>query len=417
MAHKGNVALVAAAAVTALAGAAVLRGLGVEPVPTIFYLLAWYPTLLLLDALVAMGGGPSLLGRPRETAAMLGWSVVIWCVFEAINFRLRDWYYVFAPASQWQRWLGVSVSFATVVPAILLPERLLDRLGVAQRLVTRSVPLARRDLHLSTLLGVTLLAGALVLPAVLHPLTWGALWLLAEPLLYRVDPEHSLFGDITRGAWGRIVRLLLAGLFAGVLWEGFNAMSRAKWIYTVPFLEELKIFEMPPLGFIGFAFFALEAWSLYYLCRRWRSVWLVPLGTLLVALTLAGIDHWTVSSTLPYLQNVSGISAAARAGIERAGITNVFQLASLSPDTVATRAAIPLAEARSVIEAARLVTLRGIGTRHAAQLQAVGIPTVAQLAAADPDRLWRSLPRSIHPTPAEVRVWVRAARDTRARIW
>ena len=409
--------MTAAAAVTALAGAVVLRGLGVEPVPTVFYLLAWYPTLLLLDALVAMRGGPSLLDRPRETAAMLGWSVVIWCVFEAINFRLRDWYYVFAPASQWQRWLGVSVSFATVVPAILLPERLLDRLGVAHQLVTRPVRLAPHDLRLSTLLGVTLLAGALVLPAVLHPLTWGALWLLAEPVLYRVDPEHSLFGDIARGAWGRILRLLLAGLVAGVLWEGFNAVSRAKWIYTVPFLEELKIFEMPPLGFVGFAFFALEAWSLYHLCRTWRSVWRGALSVALVVAALAGIDRWTVSSTLPYVDDLPGISAAARTGIERAAFTNVFQLASLSPDTVATRAGIPVAEARSVVEAARLVTLRGIGTRHAARLQAVGITSVAQLAASDPDRLWRALPHGTHPTLAEVRVWVRAARDTRAHIW
>src|SRR5438093_12732549 len=112
MAHKGNVALVAAAAVIALGGAVVLRGLGVEPVPTIFYLLAWYPTLLLLDALVAMRGGPSLWDHPRETAARLWWSVVIWCVFGAINFGLRDWYYVFAPARQWQRGPGVSTSVA-----------------------------------------------------------------------------------------------------------------------------------------------------------------------------------------------------------------------------------------------------------------------------------------------------------------
>src|SRR5256886_13221416 len=165
MAHKGNVALVAA--VTALAGAVVLRGLGVEPVPTVFYLLAWYPTLLLLDALVAAKGGPSLWDQPRDTAAMLWWSVVIWCGFEALSFRLRDWYYVFVPASPWQRWLGISVSFATVVPAILLPERLLDRLGVARRLVTRPVRLAPRDLRLAVVLGAALLAGALVLPAVL----------------------------------------------------------------------------------------------------------------------------------------------------------------------------------------------------------------------------------------------------------
>ena len=103
MAHKS----IAVGAAVALAGAVVLRRLGVEPVPTVFYLLAWYPTLLLLDALVAWKGGPSLWDQPRDTAAMLGWSVVIWCGFETLNLRLRDWYYVFAPAIPWQRWAGI----------------------------------------------------------------------------------------------------------------------------------------------------------------------------------------------------------------------------------------------------------------------------------------------------------------------
>src|SRR5207245_5784729 len=110
MAHKS----IAVGAAVALAGAVVLRRLGVEPVPTVFYLLAWYPTLLLLDALVAWKGGPSLWDQPRDTAAMLGWSVVIWCGFETFNFRLRDWSYVFSSWSMWQRWAGVSISFATV---------------------------------------------------------------------------------------------------------------------------------------------------------------------------------------------------------------------------------------------------------------------------------------------------------------
>ena len=142
-------------------------------------------------------------------------------------------------------------------------------------------------------------------------------------------------------------------------------------------------------------------------------MWHGALSIAFVVAALAGIDRWTVSSTLPYVEGIPGISAAARTGIERAGFTNVFQLASLSPDTVATRAGIAVVEARSVVEAARLVTLRGIGTRHAARLQAVGITSVAQLAAADPDRLWRVLPHGTHPTAAEVRVWVRAARFAR----
>jgi len=77
-------------------------------------------------------------------------------------------------------------------------------------------------------------------------------WLIAEPALYRTDPERSLFGDIAAGRWGRIARLMAAGLFAGALWESFNSVARGKWIYTVPFLEHIKIFEMPPVGFLGF---------------------------------------------------------------------------------------------------------------------------------------------------------------------
>jgi len=413
MAHK----TIAIGAAAALAGAVVLRRVGVEPVPTVFYLLAWYPTLLLLDALVAVKGGPSLWVRPRDTAAMLWWSVVIWCGFEALNFRLRDWYYVFVPASPWQRWLGISASFATVVPAILLPERLLDRLGIAHRLVTRPVPLAPRDLRLAVVLGAALLAGALVLPAVLHPLTWGALWLVAEPALYRVDRGHSLFGDIGRGQWGRIVRLMLGGLVAGVLWEAYNVGSRAKWIYTVPFLEHFKIFEMPPLGFVGFAFFALETWSVYHLCRARPSVLRDALSVAFVIFAPAGIDRWTVSSTLPYLDELPGVSATTRSRLTTAGFHDVFHLATLPPDTVATRAGLPPAEAQDVVATARLVAFRGIGTRHAAGLRAAGITSVAQLARADPDSLWRALPHDRHPTPAEVRVWVRAARDTHGRAW
>jgi Domain of unknown function (DUF4332) len=412
MAHKAIIAIASAAA---LAGAVVLRRFGVEPVPTVFYLLAWYPTLLLLDALVALRGGPSLWDAPREGAAMLGWSVVIWCAFEALNFRLQDWYYVFVPASRWQRWLGVSASFATVVPAILLPERMLDRLGVGKRLKSRPVPLSPRDLRLAGVLGGVVLLATLAAPAVLHPLTWGALWLVAEPALVRVDPERSLFADIGRGQWGRIVRLMIGGLVAGVLWETYNAGSRAQWIYTVPFLEDFKIFEMPPLGFLGFAFFALEAWSLYHLCRALATPRRAVIALGFVAAVLAGIDRWTVSSTRPSLDQVSGLSAGTRTRLAAAGLADVFPAAVLPADTLAARTGLPTAEARRVGETLRLVALRGIGTRHAAQLAAVGVTSVADLARADPAPLWRALPHDPHPTPAEVRVWVRAARRPQAR--
>src|SRR5438128_3442872 len=240
-----------------------------------------------------MLGGDSLLARPRELAGMLWWSAVIWFLFEAINFRLRNWYYVFLPANLIERWAGITVSLATVVPAVLLPERLLDRLGVWHRLESRPVALRPHDLRFAFPLGCATLGATLALPRYLHPLTWGAIWLIAEPLLYRTDPALSLFGDMRRGEWGRVARLLVAGLAAGVLWEAFNAHARGKWIYTVPFLEHLKVFEMPVVGFLGFPFFALEVWSLYHLLAA-RTRWAPVLASALLAvLVLVGMDRWT----------------------------------------------------------------------------------------------------------------------------
>ena len=392
-----------------LIAAAVLRYYEVPPVPTWFYVFAWYPTLVILDQAVVLAGGDSLLARPRELAGMLWWSAVIWFLFEAINFRLRNWYYVFLPANLIERWAGITVSLATVVPAVLLPERLLDRLGVWHRLESRPVALRPHDLRFAFPLGCATLAATLAFPRYLHPLTWGAVWLIAEPLLYRTDPERSLFGDIARGRWGRIARLMAAGLFAGILWESFNSVARGKWIYTVPFLEHVKLFEMPPIGFVGFTFFALEVWSLYHLLlRRTEPRTLAP-SLLFAVLVLAGMDRLTVSSTTPLLADLPGVTNDVGSRLQRAGYTDLFRLARAPVAELAYRAGISPDEARAAREAARLSTLRGIGTRHAAALIASGIGTVEALAQADPERVARIAHGSAHPTLAEVRVWVRAA--------
>lgn len=400
--------LIAAAAVILIAAAALLH-YEIAPIPTWFYVFAWYPTLVILDQVIVLLGGESLAARPGALAAMLWWSAVIWFLFETINFRLQDWYYVFLPANLFERWIGITLSLATVVPAVLLPERLLDRLGVGRSLQARPLPLRPQDLQLAFRLGWATLAATLAFPKYLHPLTWVAVWLIAEPLLHRADPERSLFADIARGSWGRIARLMAAGLCAGALWESFNALARGKWIYTVPFLEHVKIFEMPPVGFLGFPFFALEVWSLYHLLApRTRLQTVLPSAAFAV-LVLLGMDHWTVSSTTPLLADLPGVGATVRARVRDAGWTDMFRLARAPTAEVAYRANLTPDEARGVHEAARLSTLRGIGTRHAAALIAGGIGTADALAHADPDSVWRIAHRSARPTRAEVRVWIRAA--------
>jgi len=60
-----------------------------------------------------------------------------------------------------------------------------------------------------------------------------------------------------------VVRLLVAVLLCGLVWESLNFIALQKWIYTVRGLEELKIFEMPALGFLGFPALALDAFAAY----------------------------------------------------------------------------------------------------------------------------------------------------------
>jgi len=376
--------------VAALAAAGTLLALDVPPVPTWFYVFAWYPTLVLLDAAARRGdGAASPLAPPGRALSLFAWSPVVWLVFEAFNLRLRNWYYVSLPAHPVERWAGMLLSFATVVPAVVLAERALAARGMFTRRRGPAVAVRPGDLRASVALGVVATALVLAWPPVFFPLVWGIGWVLAEPLVYRRAPDLSLYRDLERGEWGRVGRLLLGGLGIGLLWESFNHLARGRWIYTVPGLEHLKLFEMPPLGFLGFPVFALEAWSMYAaLCalgvavaprgpagalRRGRVRTAAVLAAAFAAVVLAGMERYTNSSTAPPSS----------------------ELHALGPDGAA------------------LARLRGMGVAHARVLGAVGVARVCDLPGRDPAELAaavRAVASATRPTDAEVRVWLRAAR-------
>jgi hypothetical protein len=71
-----------------------------------------------------------------------------------------------------------------------------------------------------------------------------------------------------------VLALLAAGAVCGVLWEFWNYWAATRWTYTVPYLGDVKVFEMPVLGYLGFPPFALECWAMYH----WVRGQLVPPG-------------------------------------------------------------------------------------------------------------------------------------------
>jgi hypothetical protein len=408
----------------------VLLFLEIDPVPTWFYVFAWYPTLMLLDAVgTRLDGRPSMLWHPPMMYVFL-WSPVIWFCFEVANFRLANWYYISLPHLQWERWCGIVLSFATVVPALLLAERLLDSAGVFRRGRGPILRIRSWELNCAVLAGFGMGALSLIWPRLFFPLIWGAAFLIVDPLIYRSQKSLSLLGDLTEGYWGRIGRLLLGGLVIGLLWESYNYWARGKWVYTVPWLEELKFFEMPPFGFVGFPVFALEAWSMYAaLCvlgvaawptgtttiRHGRVAFGLVLATVFSAATIVGMERRTISSTVPQLSELAGLTAERVAALKVAGISTSYGLARTDPTTLSVDVGLVTESTTTLVQSAQLATLRGIGARHARRLVDLGIVSVCDLARRDPNSLFSQLEKTregFRPNAAEVRVWVRAARRT-----
>jgi hypothetical protein len=120
---------------------------------------------------------------------------------------------------------------------------------------------------LSVAVGAALLVWPLLWPSsyLAAPVWLGFIFLL-DPINLRLGAQ-SLGNDLRLGEYGRLTNLILSGFLCGVLWEFWNYWATAKWHYTVPIMENLKVFEMPVPGYLGFPAFALECFTMYVFVR------------------------------------------------------------------------------------------------------------------------------------------------------
>lgn len=235
--------------------------------------IAWTGYILFADGLVWKRRGRSWLSDARAEFLFLALvSIPLWVIFEIYNwYFLRNWSYVGLPESLPLRYFGYAWAFATIWPAILLTA---DVIASLRDPAGPRAP-ARRPERLGPTALASMGAGAamLVFPIVYpSPYLAAPVWLgfifLLDPLNARAGSE-SILGDLRRGSYARLVNLMLAGLVCGLFWEFWNYWAGAKWIYTVPILPELRLFEMPVLGYGGFPAFAVECFTMYVAVRRW----------------------------------------------------------------------------------------------------------------------------------------------------
>ena len=236
---------------------------GVKIAGDFFYLLVWWPYIFFSDGIIkARTGRSPLLSNIRAFCYMLPWSVTIWLVFEVFNFRLSNWHYIHLVSPTAVRWAGYALSFATVLPGIFVTSELLRSFNLLNRNYSWGFRITPKMLAAAQVLGGLMLVLPVLYPLYFFPLVWGGFVLLLDPVNLRMGAP-SLLKDLSQGRPARILRLLAAGLICGFLWEFWNFWATAKWIYTVPFVGDIKLFEMPVLGFLGFPPFSLECFVMY----------------------------------------------------------------------------------------------------------------------------------------------------------
>ena len=246
------------------------NALEIEPFHNLFYIFAWWAYIFIIDVVIYRIKGDSLIvSRMDEFWFLAVWSVFVWSVFELANLRLHNWQYMFLPSDRSLRWSGYFLAYASVLPGVFETAELLSAAGLAVKAKSRRLKVTPGLLKKLYIAGAVSFILPLALPRYFFALIWIAFTLLLEPLNYRLG-LRSLLRDLKEGNPQMLYQLLSAGFICGLLWEFWNFKAGAKWIYTVPLVGNIKLFEMPVAGYIGFPLFAIECYAIYNLISYLR---------------------------------------------------------------------------------------------------------------------------------------------------
>ncbi|RME35763.1 MAG: hypothetical protein D6786_00980 [Gammaproteobacteria bacterium] len=225
----------------------------------------WLGYIVTVNGLAWWRGGRSLLRqRPADALLLFLGSALFWWYFEFLNGFVHNWRYVGAlPADDLAYTLRASLAFSTVLPAVIGTRDLLASLLRLEQGGDTPPAWCGGPLLAAGLLGLLLLP---ILPHTLYPLLWLAP-LAVITGLQRLQGLPSILDG-----WGPRCRdeafcIALAALCCGLFWELWNWQARIKWLYTVPGLDCLHLFEMPLPGYAGYLPFGLECLAVARLLR------------------------------------------------------------------------------------------------------------------------------------------------------
>jgi hypothetical protein len=263
------------AGIAIVLGAEALLFSGNQLVGHWFTPIIWTGYILFVDALVFKLKGRSLLMNDRVEFLLIAViSIGCWWLFELYNAprfwkssQELWWHYHNLEPNPFLRRAGYDWAFATIFPAMFETAELFTVVFFKERSSGLTIKFPRPILLLMILIGAFGVVTPLIFPSEWSaPVVWLSFIFLLDPInAWRGRP--SITGDWSRGDWRRLWALLAGGLVCGFLWEFWNYWALSRWTYTVPYFGNIKIFEMPVLGYLGFPPFAVECWVMYIFLR------------------------------------------------------------------------------------------------------------------------------------------------------
>jgi len=242
----------------------------------LFFFPQWVGYCLLVSGIVQRRKGSCLLTRnPAAYLLLFLVSMPVWWLFEGLNIFTQNWIYLGREAfSGTDYFLYSSLSFSTVIPAVFSTAELIGTFSWPKKLgKCPGFHLDSRRLWILHGSGWGMLILMILFPDKFFPVMWLSIFFIIDPLNARFR-RPSLIKQLSAGKGQALVVFGAAALLCGFFWELWNLYAYPKWIYSIPYLDFLHVFEMPLAGYGGYIPFGWELYAVYHLLsarRNWLS--------------------------------------------------------------------------------------------------------------------------------------------------
>jgi hypothetical protein len=230
----------------------------------------WATYIIAVNALCVKEHGTSLMtARPFRFICLFPGSALFWWIFEYLNRFVENWHYSeIGNLGTFEYVAYATISFSTVLPAVLSTQVLICNSSSIKRYCGCGRPASLGAPRIAAWLTLAISCLSLLLIGVFSDYLFPLLWVSPLAALVSIQSlrgRRHILSSIAEGDWRTPVSAALAALCCGWFWEMWNYYSLAKWYYTIPFVDGLRVFEMPLLGYAGYLPFGLECAAVGYL--------------------------------------------------------------------------------------------------------------------------------------------------------